>query len=155
MTQPLHYIGGGNLCGENPRNQPVAIGHMTVEITDPVTGETRTVTGFAARGRTVTPEILERLRIISSGSIVMLDATGAPMTDQPLTDQSRTDQPLPMEPLPTTNQQETTDYDLTFRALGRPLGDGYQPEPGERALDIISIVGAVCLLALLAYLLIN
>lgn len=122
------WIGKGN-----GKNEPVQIGPMTAEITDPVTGETKTIHGIAARGRTVTPELLETLRMVSGGRIAIVE-------------------PLPQEPLPTTNKE--TD-DCKFHGLGKPLASELQREPGDHALDIISITAVALFIAFLAYLLVG
>lgn len=44
---------------------------------------------------------------------------------------------------------------LSFNTPGGPQSDGYQPEPGERGLDAISIAAAAVFVACIAYLLLQ
>lgn len=73
----------------------VEVGPVTVQVTDPETGEPRQILGFAARGRAIPPEVLETLRMISGGRVAILDdTTGQPIEPQP---EAAKQEAVPME----------------------------------------------------------
>ncbi|MBL7987931.1 MAG: hypothetical protein JNJ94_07715 [Chlorobi bacterium] len=109
-----------------PTGAKIEVGPMTVTMTDPSTGETRTVHGFAARGRTVPPEVLDTLRQISSGRITVIP------------DPPADTEPLPPESLPTAN-------DLRFIPLGGEPPEGIEEAPRVSRRSLISTLIAALL----------